>query len=497
MKLKSTIFLLTAALTVLSCSLKEDDSSFSTSKTFYQNVQQCKAALNSCYIPMEKIYNYKMMIATECVTDLAYSRSATQDAQLDISPAIPRFGADVWDRCYQGVRYCNGAIAGIGASPLSDETKAPLLAEGKIMRAFYYWMLTCFFGDVPFYTDDVCDEATLARVAKLPRTSADEIRSGLIAELQDCLPALPAVRSNEVENNRVGAAVGYMLIAKMAQWNKQWQTSLDACGKLEEIYGSLDQYPLTDIPFRMKNTPESILEVQHSYSAGGLDYTTNVACLCMPYKRSGNKYDGVVIEELGSNSTGYAPAQANAYLVNTVFPESYGDKRRDMSIVREWNGETFNTMKDNAKTAFFGPKFWCYGMQSNHDSNNQKIFRYADVVLMIAEAHCMLQDDFDEAVRYLNMTKTRAGIKTWSGTRWTKLLEEIQIERGRELFGEFQRKFDLVRWDVWYERTSLQSNSTAIKANILPCHRYYPIPSTQVAYSGYALDNKEYAQYGI
>lgn len=64
--------------------------------------------------------------------------------------------------------------------------------------------------------------------------------------------------------------MGYVLIAKMAQWNKEWQVSLDACRKIEEIYGSLDQYPLSDIPFRMKNTPESILEVQHTYFAGGL-----------------------------------------------------------------------------------------------------------------------------------------------------------------------------------------------------------------------------------
>ena len=172
---------MSVALCMLSaCSLEEDTSSFATSANFYKNAQQCRAALNTCYIPMKSMYSYKMMLATECVTDLAYSRSATQDAQLDISPANPRFGADVWKQGYLGVRYCNGAITGIENSSLSDTEKAPLVAEGKIMRAFYYWLMTSFFGDIPFYTDDVSDEAMLEKVAKLPRMSAVGTRDWLI-----------------------------------------------------------------------------------------------------------------------------------------------------------------------------------------------------------------------------------------------------------------------------------------------------------------------------
>ena len=168
-----------------------------------------------------------------------------------------------------------------------------------------------------------------------------------------------------------------------------------------------------------------------------------------------------------------------------------------MTIVREWNGQMFNTMKNTTTTAFLGPKFWCPDMQSNHDHNNYKIFRYADVLLMIAEAHCMLQDDMDAALKYLNMTKIRAGIRLYDKHTWKRIREEIMAERGRELFGEFQRKFDLVRWGTWYERTESETRSVAQKTNILPCHRYYPIPAVQVAYSGYALDNKEYEQYGV
>ena len=74
------------------------------------------------------------------------------------------------------------------------------------------------------------------------------------------------------------------------------------------------------------------------------------------------------------------------------------------------------------------------------------------------------------------------------------LMEEIRCECARELFGEFQRKFDLVRWGIWYDRTTQYNSGSYLKNNIRPCHRYLPIPSDQIAKSGYALDNKEYEE---
>ena len=79
------------------------------------------------------------------------------------------------------------------------------------------------------------------------------------------------------------------------------------------------------------------------------------------------------------------------------------------------------------------------------------------------------------------------------------LLKEIQDEAGRELFGEFNRRYDLIRWGIWYERVQEYSESTYLKNYTLnkPCREYYPIPDKQVILSGGALDNNEYAKYGL
>ena len=144
---------------------------------------------------------------------------------------------------------------------------------------------------------------------------------------------------------------------------------------------------------------------------------------------------------------------------------------------------------------WMGEKFWCWGMRDQMDDNNYKIFRFSDALLMKAEALLNL-NRCDEACNYLNITRTRAtlGQVTYAGVASSKvsLMEEIRKERARELVGEFQRKFDLVRWNIWYERTKMYNESTSLQSNIREYHRYWPIPADQVSYSGGALDNNEY-----
>ncbi len=283
MKPMKIVLLTVAAVLAGACSLQESPEFFVNRSNFYRNKSECIAGLNSCYIPLKTIYNFNFGVMTEGVTDLLYHNSPTvYDSRLEISPALPGYGATVWTQCYKAVMYCNAAIEGIRHATVSEDDRSKLLAEGVILRAMYYYLLTSVFGDVPFYTIDVNTEELLDQTARLPRMSAVETRNYLIEELMEVVPDLDQVRSSEIADNRMGAAVGWMLAAKMAMWNKQWDTALEALGELEKIYGTLDQYPLSDIPFRMKNTPESILEIQHSYTSGGLIYTSNYACICMP-----------------------------------------------------------------------------------------------------------------------------------------------------------------------------------------------------------------------
>lgn len=490
MKRLLMIFLLFGV--VSSCSIDEEPTSFVNANNYYQTEAQIISGLNGTYIPLRSIYTYTYLIVTEGVTDLMRVFSGTLDAQLDISPSNPRFGANMWQQGYLGVMRCNAIIAATERAPLEEDVKNRLLAEGMIMRAYYYWFLTSTFGDVPFYTEDVADAEVLDRVAKLPRMSAVDTRNYLIDELQEYVPHLPQQRTNDVAGNRSGAAMGWMLIGKLAQWNKRWDVARDAVNHLEQIYGNLDQYPIEDVMLRNKNTPESIFEVQFTYSETGLRVTTNAAALTMPTRGSGAIYDGVEIPELGDRATTWTALRPNNYFFQAVQRRDSEDERLAINLAWEYNGVPFRSA---TTLPWLGPKFWSLDMFNTADGNNQKVFRYADALLMQAENYMELQDP-TESIRYLNMVRRRAGLPDYSFRNWDLLREEIQKERARELLGEYQRKYDLVRWGIWYQATYDYTDYESIKNNMLPCHEYYPIPDVEIVKSGYSLDNKAYENYG-
>lgn len=362
--------------------------------------------------------------------------------------------------------------------------------------------------------------------------------------------------ANQVKNEHAGYALALMVMAKMAMWNEKWEDALYALDKLEETYEeaygefSEPNFPLEDTKWSTHMPNETIFEIQHAWDPNGVKFYGSVASVMSP-KCSGNGiYDGVympMFDNVGSSST---PLKANLHyacfvsnnnsktehsanakaifpalplkLTNELYVKDSDNKRYcsaiDMEAIRTGvvtsngkqvrldrrilltlglgnleTGEMFSSLREGGKF-YGGPKFWCEGMTANYDSNNYRIMRYADAVLMQAECHMNL-NNLSDAVDYLNKVKARAGIDDYTNTtNKAKLLKEIQDERARELGGEFQRKFDLVRWGVWYDWTYANNALSKLKANLKGKKylEYYPIPESECALSGGALTNDAY-----
>ena len=568
MKAFKYILLSLAALVFTACDLNEQNDSFDDHSTFYQTVMQCRAAVNSCYNSMKPIFTANYMMAVEGCTDLWYCTSTTVDAILDVSPAKPQMGKNVWQYGYQGVMRCNECVDCILAANIDEQKKMELVAEAVVLRAFYYYILTSFFGDVPFYTERVGDIATLEKVRRLPRMDANEIRQTLYDDINNYQQYLPQQRTCADKEARAGAALGYMLQAKFMMWNQQWEDALTPLQELEKLYGDLQQYPLEQIMWRYKNVPEGIFELQLNYAPDGAQYYGNVACIMMPPHQGGGIFNGVALTGYGDTMPGWASLRANNYLgifrpaysttpggvqkkeesgydtggIYNPLPLTYDDNEKDenldgikdnvfftsgkyryyvkldveaatsgvnaagnaidkriqykLGLGNYETGDTFNYVRDWG-VPWPGPQFWCPDIISSYDGNNYRLFRYADAILMLAECYCELGND-TEAIRYLNMVKERAGIIPYSNfSSFDELTVEIRTERGRELAGEFMRKYDLVRWGIWYEQTYNYTNYAKLKDKMKPCHRYYPIPDTQCGLSGGALTNDEYTADGM
>ena len=549
--MKKTIAIVLLIFGAMSCSLKEKITSYTEGDKYYRSVEQIKTGLNACYSPLKLIYtNMGFWEMCECATDLMYLNIDNQiDAVCDIAPARPGAASLVWQRGYQGVSRTNSMIfytdRAVSEGYINENEAAPLYAEAAVLRSFYWYILTSTFGDVPFYTERVTEE-NRTKIVKLPRMSATEIRSFCIEELRKELSAMPARRTYDSGTDyRVGRALGLMLGGRLCLWNKDWDGALEFFGQLETIYGDLSQYPLSDVPFSVKYSRESIWEVPNIYEANGLQIVGTLASWTTPLRAQNivsdefaqediisDIYYGIGIPELGSHAMTYTSVRPTPFLCQNLLPYLSDDLRSGEysngaktarggsgNLAWRWLGYdpddagrtgekqvmffgsknadgTWSRMNQSS-TPWLGNKFWCPDMRSTRDANNYKIFRYAGAVLGLAEANLM-KGDVASSLHYLNMVRSRAGLSDLSladvGGNADLLMEEIRRECAKELLGEYNRKFDLVRWGIWYERTRQYNTGALISQNVRPCNRYWPIPADQVAASGGVLTNKEYGE---
>ena len=507
MKIKNILYatLFSASLLFQSCSLDEDTSGISSPDNFFRKYSECQSVVNSCYIPIKSIYTYTYMLATECVTDIAYCPSGYARRPVWTSRPPCRVSARPSGR--RAISAYSAAISPSTASNAPIRTKyspksntCNCSARPRLCARFYYWTLTCFFGNVPFYFDDVTDNEVLNRIQVLPRMDADETRATVIKDLQSIAPLVDQTRTYDNEANRLGASCAYMLIAKMAMWNKEWDTALEALQQIETIYGPLSQYDYAqNILFRNKNTPESIMEIQHTYTQGGLTYTSNVACICQPYPRSANSsiYDGVDIPELGDQATVWTAMRPNVYFCQGLQSKMGKDIRAKYNMAWGYEDKTFNSTNTRP---WCGPKFWCPTCRASADGNNYKVFRYADALLMMAECY-FYKENYEKSIEYLDMTRTRADWATTSTVRphagrgdsqrtGAGALRRIPAQVRSGALGHLVRCGD-EQQRLWPSATQydVQPHQTV--------HRYYPIPDTEVTYSKNNLDNNEYKAYGL
>ena len=578
------------AFALVGCTLEEQVLADSQPSTYYQTVPQCQTGLNGCYIPLKSLYgNGDYFEVCEVAADLIYHNSDSYyDGMCHYTQSIPRFGNTIWTQGYLGVMRCNAMYAAIERAPLTDGEKAPLLAECVILRAFYYYILTINFGDVPYYFEEVTD-ANNDRISQMPRKPAKELRAELMDQLEYWLlekKALPFIKTYDPANHyRIGSMVGLTIAGKLAMWNKRFDKAIEFFAPIEQVYANVSAegeynpidalmgYDLKDVMFRNRYTAESIFELPGYAKDYGLRQTQQLASRCTPSRKSNTTegaadgddtiieedgmdfsqkddiYDGIRIPELGINARTTSPYLPTVYFCHTLMPHNAVDKRRavydpDKSTSAEaveieggggWLAWCYKGWKDldlditdpnnpagghffgksGTKTGqpYLGDKFWCPGMIYNQDSNNLKIFRFAHVILDLAEAN-MRVGNWDLAFKYLNASKQRAGMTILSGGHSDEIqfMQELQEESARELFGEFTRRHNLVRWGIWYDQVVNHSKYPSDAKNLSkggkdndivayvkegPCREYYPIPDQQIVLSNYNLDNKEYEKYGL
>lgn len=387
----------------------------------------------------------------------------------------------IWDWMFAGVNRCNYILE--FKDKTDFEGKEQIIGETRFLRAYYHFELVKWFGGIPLKGDA---RFSLGDETSIPRASIEEVYAVIESDLLYAIENLSPIAAQTGRATK-GAAQALLGKAYLYQ-NKFNQASTVLENLIESSSYSLVQNYNSIFEMAGENGPESVFEVQYTDIEGA-----GFGCLQCSEGNVAVGFNGV------RNYNG--PNFTSGFSFNVPTEETYnafepGDGRRDVAIldIDAWatsTGASFGTGYEH--TGYFNRKYLprvrsadAAGDLNLTNPNNYRAIRYADVLLMAAEAFNRGNIDDEKARTYLNLVRQRAFSDndhniSASGAALTDFILE---ERRLELVGEGHRFFDLVR-------TGRASGT--IEGFVAGKHDLFPLPIEEIQFSnGNWIQNPQY-----
>ncbi len=411
----------------------------------YKTASDYNVAVIGCYAKLQSQVNFY----TECCEyrsdnlSLGAPTAGTQDRyDIDHFTEKPSNGilSSYWANFNNNVYRCNLLLDQIDGANFAENLKKQYKGEAMFIRALNYFNMYRIWGGVPA-TKHVVSAAEALKVARYSDKQMFDLIAGDLKEIVDN-NYLPETYSS-ADMGRATSGAAKALLGKVYLTFHKWTEAKDILSQLIGKYQLVS--PIAQV-FNVdnKNNNEIIFAVHFNkeIEGEGHSYWYNLT----------NASDD-------TNQT--------SSLLNT-FPT--GDARKDLItyVQVEKNVRLMNKFYDTKS-----PTFKTVG-------NDQILLRYADVLLMYAEALNEIQYDASEgslALKYLNAVRQRAGISNLTAKQLPtqeKFRKGILVERQREFPYEGQRWFDLVR--MGFAKSVMAENGVEIKDYQL----LFPIPQQEI-----------------
>jgi tetratricopeptide (TPR) repeat protein len=418
--------------------------------TYFQSEEECLKQIAGCYqsIFWDDWWQIaKFTLTCDMCTDDMWMGNTTQDASehFDFAHYTGNPQAEVqqnyWQYRYKGILRTNICIQRIPEAPISNENlRKRMIAEAKFIRALQYFELAKNFGGLPI----VLEMAMPSDVKGITRSSLEDTYKQIEQDLTEAVPDLPLKNeypSADLGRVTKGAAQGYL--GKVYLYQGKYA---EAESVLAEVTGS-NQYDLLpnfgDVwSIDHNNSVESLFEIQYNsdpnYNLGG-----RISVVSGSRDDSGWSW-GLPTSNL---EKAFADADDTERLRWTIIKHNATDVPGDPA----WDVDNpYIILPDEHKSARVTRKLYIPIAQrpipydANHIPLNYRMLRYADVLLMYAEAENALSKD-SEARKALNEVRNRVRLPevTASGK---ELRDAIRLERRLELALENQRLYDVRRW---------------------------------------------------
>jgi len=470
-KIIITAFLLSFGLT----SCKEDfltvvPETALSSATFFTKEADFIQAVNATYVPLRAIYNDRHWILAEMHSDNTYYARNILFGAVDGTENVADFavptanGVTANDNVlqhyrldYQIIARANQILAVIDKVDFNADSKNNLKGQALFLRAFAYFQLVQLFGKVPMHLTPVSNREEAAS----PLATTEQLYAQIEKDATDASKLL--FNKAKQEAGRVTSGTAKTLLANLYLIQKKWSNA-EAIAKEVITNDGYKLMPDYNDAFSTttgnKNNAESVFEVQ--YLEGSAGYNGNFIYRIVPTPITAAELQPITGT---SNPQSLSGENNNIPTPDMIAAYETGDKRKDISVGYVTLSQS---LRDN-KVYPYIKKFARPHSQHNNTGQNIPVYRYAEVLLFMAEA-LNEQGKTAEAATYLNQVRTRAGLAATTATSQADMREAIFKERRVELAFENKRWFDLVR--TGRAKAVITAYGAKVKAN--PLDYYFP-----------------------
>ncbi len=492
---------------------------FVAPETFYSNEAECTMALAGVYYTLAyaEVYGNTYSCMVSNIDDLSYYARPAANTASNV------FGNDhsssdvniwgVWECLYKGINNANVLLENVDDADMDDKVKLRIKGEVKFLRAYFHFLLAQAWYEVPIRTESLKDVNNGSKEA----TPHTETIKWIISEMEDCVDMVDDVNydlsPSYVKKNTVMGILARVYLwsagfpvnggqadyAKAAEWADKVRISQkhDLNPDLYALWINLarDKY---DTEYN-----ESIWEAEFIGTYDDGNFTVG---------RIGNVIGNV---QAFHSTTGYGYSYgfyAGSLVLWDLFDTT--DGRRDLSMASyQINGSDkkvdwkVNQIVERRCGKYRREWETATPKNKNRTPTNYPILRYADILLMIAEAENEAnQQPTELAYECINKIRDRAGITKLSGLSYADFQQEVRNERARELCFESTRKYDLVRWGIYVDaiqtglgnavsdsRWSTGNNFIGVKEFVKRTtekHQFLPIPAKELAVNTKLEQNK-------
>jgi hypothetical protein len=473
---------------------------------YYKTESQILAALTASYAPASFSNDENILwVYGDVVCDDATKGGVSSDKKFITDFELSEIYSDndgliqIWSIYYNGITQANIVISKLNEPDISAELRTRIEGEAYFLRAYYYFVLTNIFRDLPLLT-----KVYAPSDLQIPASPQSAIWAQIESDCNTAITRLPA-KYSAGDLGRATQGAARALLAKTYLYQKEYQLCLDEIDIIETL--GYDLMPIYSHNYKMQydNNIESIWEIQH---LGGQDphIGSTLTQTCLPRDLEGwgfNVPTQDFVDEFEEVGGIYDPR-----LFYTVAGAGGAGEK--------WIDGTTDFNPGWSTTGYVQKK---YVQPSSELSNtndgdlNYKNIRYADVLLWKAESLNELGRTADASIP-LNTVRKRARESflydeslAGYGTIPVGLLADIDVtdqvamrtaikhERRVELGFEMQRRFDLVRWGdliSTMESYAAKYGKNGKGGGIESKHNYFPIPFIELQLNSNLKQNSDY-----